>query len=196
MFDSMKGTVTPKDWLAVLVMLGVTGAIFAGYALGVHGKIKGQIETIDQNIAQKSAALQEAEDKNRNIDDLRQEAEKIQELVAQFEKRLPTKREITSLVGTLESLANSLQLTSTVDPERQTSDGVKETIPFTVTTWGNFHDTLQFINLLEREERYFKISEIVMNEYKEGERVTQTSFRLSTFRFKEKPAMAQAGIAQ
>jgi Tfp pilus assembly protein PilO len=61
------------------------------------------------------------------------------------------------------------------------TDERKETIPYSVTARGNFHQIIQFINRLERFQRYLKVSDL--NIGKEDEGVAQASFTLSTYRF-------------
>lgn len=181
MMDVLKGTITPKDWMAVGVMLAIMAAIVALYVFVVH---KGQMNALDQVRAQMSsvqADLKEAQRREREIDDLRNDTRKIRQLVSDFNKRLPTEREIPNMVRQFESMANDVGLSHSLKPEVSVQDETKETIPYSVSTFGDFHQTASFINRLERFERYLKISDLKIEKEEAG--VSKASFTLSTFRF-------------
>ncbi len=78
-------------------------------------------------------------------------------------------------------MANDVGLSHSLKPEAPQRDETKETIPYSVDTFGNFHQTASFINRLERFERYLKISDLKIEEEDAG--VSKASFTLSTFRF-------------
>lgn len=202
MFDSMKGTVTRNDWIAVGVVLAITVAIVAGYWFGVRGKQLQQITDIDTKIATVEKDLREAQEKQKNIAKLREETDKINRLVSDFEKRLPSEREILGLVGTFEQFAFQVSLRHQLKPETPVKDERKETIPYSVTVWGDFHQIASFINRLERYERYLKVSNLLIEQQEAG--LSKATFTLSTFRFLGKAATPvpqtaaapAAGVAQ
>jgi Tfp pilus assembly protein PilO len=181
MIEILKGTVTPKDWMAVGVMLGITAAIVAVFVFFVH---KRQIENLDRVRAETTRVrgeLTEAERLEKEIDRLREDTRKINQLVFDFNKRLPTETQIPDLVRQFESMANDVGLSHSLKPEVAVRDETKETIPYSVATFGNFHQTASFINRLERFERYLKISDLKIE--KEDAGISKASFTLSTFRF-------------
>jgi Tfp pilus assembly protein PilO len=53
-----------------------------------------------------------------------------------------------------------------------------------VRAFGDFHQIVGFINRIERYERYLKISDLIINEQKQG--VSEAQFKLSTYRFLQK----------
>ncbi|GMV94795.1 MAG: hypothetical protein AMXMBFR82_45730 [Candidatus Hydrogenedentota bacterium] len=181
MFDILKGTVTPKDWMAVGVMLGIMAAIVAVYVFFVHKRQTEALEAVRSQMTSVQRDLDEANRRAVEIDDLREETQKINQLVLDFNKRLPTEREIPDLVRQFESMANDVGLSHSLKPEVSLQDETKETIPYSVSTFGNFHQTASFINRLERFERYLKISDLKIEEEDAG--VSKASFTLSTFRF-------------
>ena len=181
MMEILKGTVTSKDWIAVGVMLGITAAVVAVFVLFVHKK---QTENLDRVRAETKTVrnnLMEAQRQERDIDTLREDTRKINQLVVDFNKRLPSEREIPDLVRQFESMANDVGLSHSLRPEVSVQDDTKETIPYSVATFGNFHQTASFINRLERFERYLKVSDLKIEEEDAG--ISKASFTLSTFRF-------------
>jgi Tfp pilus assembly protein PilO len=191
--EALKGKVTPKDWIAVGIVLAVVAAILALYIFFVHSKQRTALDALTADITAIQRDLQEAHTKEKNIAALREETEKIQSLVSDFEKRLPSQREIPTLVRQFEQMANDVGLSHALKPENPIRDERKETIPYSITTYGTFHQTASFINRLERFERYLKVSNLKMEEEKDN--VSKSTFTLSTYRFLA-PAPKPAAPAQ
>lgn len=181
MMDVLKGTVTPKDWMAVGVILGVTLLLCAVFYFMVF---QGQVDKLDTRKAtlrQQEQQLTQARQLAKDIDALRQETAKIQQLVDEFEKRLPSQREIAALLTQFERIANEVGVDVELESKRRTRDTRKETIPYGIKARGTFHQIASFINRLERFERYLKVSDIKVG--KEEARVCEATFTLSTFTF-------------
>ncbi len=181
MLDFFKGTVTPKDWVFVGVLVFLSLVLGVGYWFIIHAKQNEKIVALDGHISTIRTELRVVRDKQAHIDQLRDESHKMEELVDQFEKRLPEQREIPQLLQKFERQGDRLGLRVALASLPTTSDASKETIPYTVTCWGNFHQIVRFINLLERDERYLKISDLDIGEEEAG--VSKATFTLSTFRF-------------
>ena len=197
MMDSLKGKVTPKDWMAVGGIAGAIVAVLALYIFFIHNGQQLKIDSLTTDITAIQKDLAEAKLKEKNIVALREETDKINQLVSDFEKRLPSQREIPTLVRQFEQMANDVGLSHALKPESPIRDERKETIPYSISTFGTFHQTASFINRLERFERYLKVSNLKIEEEKEG--VSKASFTLSTYRFlapaKPQPKAAAAGAA-
>lgn len=179
--EIFKGTVTPKDWMTVGIMLAVIVVIAGVFFLFVHKEQLNRLAQLQKEDTNVKKELQEARTKQEGIGKLREETEKIKTLVEDFNKRLPTQREIPNLIRQFETMANDVGLSHSLKPEAPIRDENKETIPYSVSTWGDFHQTASFINRLERFERYLKVSDLKIEEEDEG--VSKASFTLSTFRF-------------
>ncbi len=182
MIEFLKGKVTPKDWAINAGIIVFTGLLCIAFVLLVVLPKQRRLDETKSAIEETKASLQRAKKTNENIDQLRKEKEKMQRLVDTFEKRLPTTQEIGSLLRTLESFGAELNLRVALSSMEPQVDLRKETIPYRVQAWGNFHQLVGYINKLERYQRYFKISDLVIKEEKEG--VSEASFILSTYRFK------------
>ncbi len=183
MIDFLKGTVTPKDWMAVAGIAGILLVICALFVFGVHNK---QVEALNGFLAEDKVVqkdLSQAQAIEANIEALRAETAKIENLVSDFEERLPNTREIPTLVKQFEALADDIDVKVQLATLSRTRDGNKETIPYSVVAEGDFHQIVRFINRLERFERYLKISDLEIGEEKQG--VCKAEFTLSTYRFLE-----------
>ena len=183
MMELFKGTVTSRDWAAVGVILGVTVVVCAGFYFFGYAALQ---KELDQTIAEDQrvqADLKVARETQRNIEGLRAEAQKMEDMVGQFEERLPESREIPALLQKFEGLAREIGLRVKLVTLPRVTDDRKETIPFTVIAWGNFDKIARFINRLERFQRYLKVSDLSIGEEEEG--VSEASFTLSTYRFIE-----------
>lgn len=186
----LKGTVTPKDWMANAAVVAVAIAIGVVYVMFFRSSQTDKLDAIKADHAQVIRDIQEARAKERAFEDLQRDTAKLQELVEVFDNRLPTERELPLLIRQFESLANAHSLPHKLTPKRRVKDANKETIPYEITTFGTFHQTVSFINSLERFERYFKISDLEIDENKDG--IQEATFELKTFRFLEKSGQPAA----
>lgn len=181
MLDFFKGTVTPKDWAFVGAVLGLTGLICAGFYFGLYRGREEVLAQVTAELADTRRELNEARETQAKFDEFKLEAEKAEQLVQLFEERLPEEREIPRLLAQFESRAKELGLSVELTQLPTKTDLNKETIPYEVIARGDFHEIVQFINLLERDKRYLKVSNLDIGEEVAG--ISQASFHLSTFRF-------------
>ncbi|HOV72457.1 MAG TPA: type 4a pilus biogenesis protein PilO [Candidatus Hydrogenedentes bacterium] len=181
MMDFLKGTVTPKDWMATGIILAVAAGLCAGYYFVLHARQAAKLQEIEAADAVVVNDLRLARETEKNIDKLRVEAAKMQELTSQFEQRLPESREIPTLLRQFEGFAGEIGLRVELSQLPRVTDEKKETIPYSVVAKGNFHQIVTFINRLERFQRYLKISELNIGKMEEG--IAEASFTLSTYRF-------------
>ena len=190
MKDSLRGTVTQKDWMFVGAVLAIAVVIGAAFYFLVHKKKQVEMAAVDTLIAEKNDQLKVAietakkmeEDPDGGPGEFEREAQKMKELVESFNNRLPEEREIPQMVGQFEAKANEIGLVSVeLRPMDPIIDQNKETFPHEITAQGTFHEILSFINLLEKNQTYLKISDIDIGEEKDG--VSEASFTMSTFRF-------------
>ena len=188
MIDALKGTVTPKDWAFVGAVLFITLLLMSMFMLFIRSGQEGRLEDLAGEIEELEANVEYARETRDNIEDLREETAQIQALVDEFERRLPARREIPQLMGEFEALARDVGVDVELAQLSRVRDVRKETIPYSVTAYGDFHQIVSFINRLERFERYLKISELDISEQLQG--ICEAEFTLSTYRFLESP---QAG---
>ena len=181
MRDLMRGKVTGRDWAFVGAVLGVTGLLAVAFYFLFYGPQQTKLAQVRRDIQEQRQELKKAIETQQNIDKLREDSAKMEQLVQLFEQRLPEEREIPSLLRQFERLGDDLGLSVELKTLPTTSDANKETIPYEVTALGNFHQIVSFINLLERDERYLKVSDLDIQEEEAG--LSEATFTLSTFRF-------------
>ena len=196
MLDILTGKVTAKDWMFVGVVLAVTAALAVALYVLVIGHEKKKVEERRAELADVRKELADARKIEENIDGLRKESEDMERLVDIFQKRLPSEREIPNLLRRFEKLGAELGLSVQLASLPSRRESRTETIPYKVTASGDFHQIASFINLLERDERYLKVSDLDIGEQEAG--VSNATFVLCTFRFieeEEAPAPEAAAAA-
>lgn len=181
MSEFFKGSVTPKDWAAVGGILAFTALLAVAFYFAIYGGQAAKYQELVQKDSQLLDDLKTAKDIQKNIAQLREEASKMEELVAKFEERLPEKREIPSLLRQFEAFAKEIGLRVELSQLPAAKDMRKQTIPYTVKAYGNFHQIVSFINRLEKFRRYLKVSDLNIGEEEEG--IAEATFILSTFLF-------------
>ena len=181
MIDFLKGSVTPKDWVALAGILGATaGTIIAFYIL-VHSGQKEELMQIHADDNQVHGDLIQARQIDAGIEALREETERTEKLVTEFEERLPSRREIPTLLKEFETMAAEEDIDVELSPLSRSKDTRKETIPYSIVARGSYHQVASFINRLERFKRYLKISDLNIGPSLQG--VTTARFTLNTYRF-------------
>lgn len=181
MLDLLQGKITKKDWIFVGGMIAVTVVLAALYFGLVYRYFEQKVEAERKQIADIQKELDEAKKISANITQLREDAAQMRKLVEGFRQRLPEEREIPTLLNRIEMLGAELGLRVQLSTLPTKVDRKIEVIPYKVTAIGQFHPIVTFINMLERDKRYFKLSDIDIGEEKEG--VSTATFTLSTFRF-------------
>lgn len=181
MNELYRNAITSRDWTAVGIIVGILVIAGLGFVFVARA---GQVETHEAIRAEEASVLDELAEAHRqraNIEQLREEMAKTQQLVSEFERRLPSQREITNLVTQFEALANDVNLRVNVTPLPIETVHPKQIIPYAIIAYGDFHQITGFINKLERHERYLKISALDIRSEEQG--VSEASFTLSTYRF-------------
>ena len=183
MIDFLKGTVTPKDWIALAGILGAAAALAAVYFFVIYS---GQQERLAAIAAENELIVKDltkARETNEAIERLRDDTKAIELLVKDFEERLPSDRELVSLFREVETMAikEGLRPTFTSLPPMRDAQNRKETIPYKVTVLGGYHQIAGYLNSLERYRRYLKITDIAIGASEEG--LSEATFKLNTFRF-------------
>jgi len=184
MIGFLKGTVTPKDWMFVGVILGLTALLCAVFYFLVYQPELQRLDQTRKELADAQTELANRKQLAANIDALRADTAQIRELVSDFEERLPSEREIATLLTQFEDIAEDVGgLDVQMRAQIARPEGAKLTIPYRIVVRGSFHDIAEFINRLERFKRYLKVSELQVGPEKDG--VSEAEFTLSTYTFVE-----------
>ena len=192
MIGFLKGTVTPKDWMFVGVILGLTALLCAVFYFLVYQPELQRLDQTRKELADAQTELANRKHLAANIDALRADTAQIRELVSDFEERLPSEREIATLLTQFEDIAEDVGgLDEQLRAQIARPEGAKLTIPYRIVVRGSFHDIAEFINRLERFKRYLKVSELQVGPEKDG--VSEAEFTLSTYTFVENDTEGAAG---
>ena len=184
MIGFLKGTVTPKDWMFVGVILGLPALLCAVFYFLVYQPELQRLDQTRKELADAQTELANRKQLAANIDALRADTAQIRELVSDFEERLPSEREIATLLTQFEDIAGDVGgLDVQMRAQTARPEGAKLTIPYRIVVRGSFHDIAEFINRLERFKRYLKVSELQVGPEKDG--VSEAEFTLSTYTFVE-----------
>lgn len=184
--DLIKGTVTPKDWMAFAVILGITVLIAAAFFLVVHSGEKEKLAAIQSNNVTVESDLANARKIESEIEELRAKAANIERLVEEFKERLPLEREIAALHEEFENIAKEVEVSKAniKQGNSETDSAINvQRIPYHIVTTGKFHNVITFINRLEAHKRYLKVSDLNIEPSKDDKRETTATFTLNTFRF-------------
>jgi Tfp pilus assembly protein PilO len=190
MNEILKGSVTPKDWLATGGVVGFAILLCVAFTLLIYNPLKDKLAQTAAEAQQIQSDLKVAKQAQQNIDALRAEAAKMEELVTQFQERLPESREIPTLLKQFEGFAGEIGLRVELSQMARIPAEHKETIPYSVVARGNFGQIVSFVNRLERFQRYLKISDLNIGKEEEG--VAEATFTLSTYLFIEPSEPAAA----
>ncbi len=181
MMEYLKGAVTPKDWATAGGIVGLAVLLCVVFYFLIYNSQVKELGRVTAQDRQVQESLRVALETQKNIGALRAEAAKMQELVSQFEERLPESREIPTLLKQFEGFAGEIGLQVELSQLPPVTDARKQTIPYTVKARGSFHQIVSFINRLERFQRYLKVSDLNIGKEESG--IAEASFTLSTFRF-------------
>lgn len=181
MINFLRGKVTPKDWVTVALLLGVTAALVVAFYMLTYQEQLVNIEKRTDENANVEADLVKAREIHENIETYIKETDEIRSLVKEFGLRLPSKREVATLIRDFERMATDEQVAINASQLKKNIQGQKETIPYRIEATGTFHQVASFINRLERFERYLKITDLEMLPNKDG--LATFRFTLNTYRF-------------
>ena len=176
---SSRGTVTPKDMAIVGAIVFVTVVLFAGFYFilytGQQEKLTG-IEGGNRSHSERSPRrLQHPEKYRGPTHRIRQNGKTRR---PRSKNASPINRKSPACSVNSKAWATNSDSASNSAMLQNEKDGRKVTIPYDVVARGSFHQIVNFINLLERDDRYLKISDLE-SEKRAG--VSEANFTLSAF---------------
>jgi Tfp pilus assembly protein PilO len=170
--------------MAVGVILAVTLMLCAVFYFFVFQPQQEKVGQLRDDLAAAEQELATRQQLARDIDKLREETERITKLVNEFEERLPSRREIATLLTQFEDIAGEVGgLDVEMRAQAPRREGMKQTIPYRIVARGSFPKIVEFINRLERFKRYLKVSDLEIGRQENG--VSEAEFTLSTYTFIE-----------
>ena len=187
--NEMKKTVIS----AVAVLLAVVvacGWIYMGWA---------DCKKAETVLAQKKAHVITLREKINRIPKLREEKNKLQEELAEYETILPNDQELDKIFDTLsdftrDSGVNILEFRPEAEmvngPEQASSSYRKVT--YSLKLAGDFFQVTKFVNLLENYKRFVRVDSFDMGKTKLDAPLGDTSLQISTFVYDPKAVPAPA----
>ena len=187
-----KGAVTKQDLIICGIISAVAVLIGVGYYFGLRRSWQDQITQLQATITTKNQELTIARQKAKLEDELLKEVAEVKAVVDLFEDRLPLERELAQLAVDFEEAAIETQLAVekiSALPDIKSSTLIQ--IPYSVAVSGNYHQIARFINQLERDDRFFKITDLYIQEQEDG--ASPASFTVTTYQFVKAEEGAPAG---
>ncbi len=179
------GSISNKDaTIAGIISAGLVGVLLL-YVLIVQSSMSRQTDELNASIRNLAKELDDAKRLAAQEEELKAQLVNVEDLVKQFEAKLPTRTEIPRLYEGFQTAAEQAHVkVDFIKKMKETSDETLVTIPYEVSVYGNYHQLASFINRLETGARFMKISKLNIGEQKDG--VSNAKFTLSTYLFKEK----------
>ena len=143
---------------------------------------KGVLQTAVKNMESQNA---KDEAKVRRLPELKKENERLQAMLTELKAKLPSDREVTSLLQQVSDLGNQSGLRfKTWKPGQRKSQGdLYEEIPIAIQVVGGFHNVGIFFNHISRLDRIVNVSAIVMDKpvYERGILTISVACTATTF---------------
>ena len=182
-----KPVVTKQDWVVVGCIAAAVVVVVLVVAALVYAPQKAERQRLDDEIAQARGELNVAKETARRMDELEKELEEIEQLVARFEAKLPTRKGIPKLYRKFQLAAGEANVVvESIEKLDESKQAPRIEIPYEFKVSGSYHQLASFINALEMGERFVKISDLHVGEQKSG--VSEADFRLTTYLFTEEGA--------
>lgn len=181
-------------WAQFAVMIALAAVIFFIGWKYLPG-IQNQLQTITQ-LEEKLSKLQEEVRKGRILaakePELRREIAELQLRLEELKAIIPPIRDDAQLVDRLKSLADRsrLQIDQAKFNKLRDQEFYKE-YPISMDVQGTYHDLAIFFDRLSRESRIFNVSGLSIDANKGGRFSIKSSFRATTFVFKEDDEIGQ-----
>lgn len=157
---------------------------------------KGALQTEVDRMASQNA---KDEAKVRRLPELKKENERLQAMLTELKAKLPSDREVTSLLQQVSDLGNQSGLRfKTWKPGQRKSQGdLYEEIPIAIQVVGGFHNVGIFFNHISRLDRIVNVSAIVMDKpvYERGILTISVACTATTFASAEKGAAEAVSAA-
>lgn len=186
--------ITKIDWLIIGVSLFLLVMLTLGYFFAM-GSVKNEISQLDKEITDKKTELADLQEKKAQIDIIEKEIEEMRRIVASFEGRLPTDKEVPKLLRQFQKIAElsgvKYQLVKT---EPIIERDLYITLPYTVKVYGAYPEIGEFLRSLEFGDRYIKVSSIKIEKEEKGD--SEASFVISTYMFITKDETGKSGVKE
>lgn len=124
-----------------------------------------KITVVKQEIDKKSRELREAKMLEQQLPQLKQETQMLQSLIAELEKKLPTKPNIPELIKIIskDSQYYNVKISNIITKDIVTSAKEFNEIPFSINFITNYHNLAQFLTSIAQGKRIFATRDLMLN---------------------------------
>ena len=179
--------------LSIVILIGTLVAFGVWLFLGIREQ--GRLE---DSLTQKRDERQELRGKVAQLPSLRQEKQKLQGELHEYETILPKDRELDKIFDTITEFEgeSSVRILS-VSPKREARDTGKpattsyKKVSYRVDVIGDFFQIAQFVNLLENWDRFVQVDSFNIKSKDEDTLINEATLMVSTFVYDPKAKLAQ-----
>jgi Tfp pilus assembly protein PilO len=186
--------VTKTDWLiigAVALLLVVITAVYA-VALSFTRQ---EIARLDTEVTETQAKLEETRRIAAKRDGLIEELAAVRDMIARFEEKLPTEKEVPKLLSQFQQIAELSGVKyQTINAEPIDERDLFVRIPFKVEVMGRYPEIGEFLRSLEFGDRFIKVENLDIGSEAKGD--SEAYFIISTFMFVTTEPSAESEVTQ
>lgn len=165
--------------------------VIAAVAFALINNSRSQLKTIESTIGRLNTDLAKAKEVAAQEEEVEQQIANVRTQIREFERRLPTQREIPKLLDRFQEVASisGIQYQRIVAEEPQ-EQPLYVKLPFTINARGRYPQFGEFLKNLEFGRRFIKVESIHLEQEKES--VSKATFGISTYTFVEE--FAEEGL--
>ncbi|RKY10369.1 MAG: hypothetical protein DRP65_06745 [Planctomycetota bacterium] len=141
-----------------VIIIVLAGALIIGFAMFLYYPLSRQTKAVQQADAAQSTAAAKADARKRQLPVLRRQTEDMEQLLQNFDKRLPTSREFATLWQQIADVMNAYNLKDQlVQPGNEIRGSRINCIPISIRCTGRLEQIFEFLESLEKLERLIRI---------------------------------------
>ena len=149
-----------RDIALILVVLTIIGGVL--WYFYMYQPSRDRIAALEAEIQRLDIDIRRGEDARRNLPELRLAVALLEEERRVFLSQLPRASQVSNVIDDLRLSAELAGVTISSFSQGTASANVQSVRPlgFTVTSSGNFGDTMAFLEVLEGLQRYTKVNQV------------------------------------
>jgi Tfp pilus assembly protein PilO len=184
--------ITRRDWVIVGCILAGLVVVALLVCVFVYVPQRAEMKRFDGEIATKQAELKTAQEIAAKRDELERKLQRIEQIIARFEAKLPTLKDIPKLYQQFQLAAGDANvIVRSIEKLQEEKKPARIEVPYQFKVTGSYHETASFINTLEMGEPFVKTTDLHVGQQKRG--VSDSEFKVTTYLFvEETPAEVEA----
>ncbi|MBF0339709.1 MAG: type 4a pilus biogenesis protein PilO [Magnetococcales bacterium] len=171
------------------IVLGILGAIAAGYWQFFFKDLQESIDTLNREVAQQEETIHSRQMMLKQLPALRKELAELKLQEAEAARKLPSKKEIPALLTDISNAGHEQGLTFLLfAPKPELPADIHAEVPVEMQIQGAWHETALFMQAIARMPRIVTINDILMTPDKQG--ALLTTAKATTYRFLDADELA------